>query len=160
MSAKFIVIFAFCLSSMGSFVFTLSPGYPTFLTSLFIMGSGVAMLQVALWPLLRTGVGEENYSFSSVLAQMFFGATAFLSPLAYIYLVLNMSGNGDGDLLITNLEKLTPSSMSWVAMYIIFGVICLAMVFVISLIKFLKLELKSDDKVGGLDIKIQLLKNH
>ena len=44
--------------------------------SLFLIGTGMAMLQVAINPLLRVSGGEENFAFYSVLAQLFFGGAA------------------------------------------------------------------------------------
>ena len=40
----------------------------------------MAMLQVVINPLLRTAGGEENYAFTSVIAQVIFGAASFVKP--------------------------------------------------------------------------------
>ena len=45
--------------------------------SLFLIGSGMAMLQVVINPLLRMSGGEEHYAFNSVLAQLIFGLRLF-----------------------------------------------------------------------------------
>jgi len=41
----------------------------------------MAMLQVAINPLLRVAGGEENFAFNSVLAQLVFGGASFLAPM-------------------------------------------------------------------------------
>jgi FHS family L-fucose permease-like MFS transporter len=58
--------------------------------SLFLIGCGMAMLQVVINPLLRTSGGEEHYAFNSVLAQLIFGAASFISPLVYSYMVAQL----------------------------------------------------------------------
>src|SRR6478735_4199450 len=67
------------------------PNYLTAILSLFLIGCGMAMLQVVINPLLRTAGGEENYAFTSVMAQLIFGAASFISPLVYSYMVTNIS---------------------------------------------------------------------
>ena len=52
-------------------------------TSLFVIGAGMAVLQVAINPLLRVAGGEENFAFNSAFAQLIFGAASFVSPLVY-----------------------------------------------------------------------------
>jgi len=48
----------------------------------------MAVLQVAINPLLRVAGGEEHYAFNSTLAQLIFGSASFISPRIYSYLVL------------------------------------------------------------------------
>jgi len=155
---KYVILIAFALSSSGSIIFTLSPSYASFLLSLFIMGAGVAMLQVSLWPLLRTAGGEENYSFNSVLAQMFFGVASFLSPMVYSYLVVNMPLNNGSNIVLDLFSYLVPSNMSWVSMYWIFGLISILMIFFILFIKFPKVKLQKDEQLGGFKTITYLLK--
>jgi fucose permease len=155
---KYVILIAFALSSSGSIIFTLSPSYASFLLSLFIMGAGVAMLQVSLWPLLRTAGGEENYSFNSVLAQMFFGVASFLSPMVYSYLVVNMPLNNGSNIVLDLFSYLVPSNMSWVSMYWIFGLISILMIFFTLFIKFPKVKLQKDEQLGGFKTITYLLK--
>jgi MFS transporter, FHS family, L-fucose permease len=72
-SQKSITIIAFLLIVFGTFIFLLHPVFLTFAVSLFIVGAGMAMLQVVINPLLRTAGGEEKYSFYLVLAQLLAG---------------------------------------------------------------------------------------
>jgi fucose permease len=58
----------------GALLFSLFPVYPVFLFSLFLIGCGMAIMQVAIYPLLRVAGGEEHFAFNSVMAQLVFGA--------------------------------------------------------------------------------------
>ena len=53
--------------------------------SLFMIGSSMAALQVAINPLLRVAGGEEHFAFNSAFAQLIFGIASFLSPQLYLY---------------------------------------------------------------------------
>ncbi len=86
---KKVMVMAFLISSIGAFLFASKVNYSFYLVSLFLIGSGMAMLQVAINPLLRTVGGEKQFAFNSVLGQLFFGLASFLSPLVYSYIVLN-----------------------------------------------------------------------
>src|SRR4030066_765171 len=72
------LVLAWILALGGALLFTLFPIFPVFLCSLFMIGSGMAILQVAIYPLLRVTGGEENFAFNSVIAQLVFGAASFL----------------------------------------------------------------------------------
>jgi fucose permease len=76
---KTIMTAAFVVAFIGSLILALWPDYLTAILSLFLIGCGMAMLQVVINPLLRTAGGEENYAFTSVLAQLIFGAASFVS---------------------------------------------------------------------------------
>ena len=81
------MMFAFAVSFLGSLILALFPNYLNAVFSLFLIGSGMAMLQVAINPLLREAGGEEHFAFNATIAQLIFGAASFLSPLVYSYLV-------------------------------------------------------------------------
>jgi fucose permease len=106
----------------------------------------MAILQVVINPLLRVAGGEEKFAFYSVLAQLFFGAASFLSPLLYSYLVLNVH-SGNSGFLIDILNGLVPENLKWVSLYWVFAVIALAMVVVISAVKFPKVELLEEERI-------------
>lgn len=153
---KLIMIAAFVVAFIGSLILALQPNYLTAVVSLFLIGCGMAMLQVIINPLLRTAGGEEHYAFTSVLAQLIFGAASFISPLVYSYMVTNMSVN---DSEIFNLLKShVPAEMSWISLYWLFAVICFFMVLIILASKFPKVKLKIDEKAGPLKTHVQLLK--
>lgn len=143
---KIMLIGAFLLAFGGALLFALVPSFSIALSSLFLIGIGMAILQVVINPLLRVSGGEEKFAFYSVLAQLFFGAASFLSPLLYSYLVLNVH-SGNSGFLIDILNKLVPADLKWVSLYWVFAVIALAMVAVIALVKFPKVELLEDERI-------------
>ena len=80
---KPVMIAAFAVAFLGSLILALFPNYLNAVFSLFLIGSGMAMLQVAINPLLREAGGEEHFAFNATIAQLIFGAASFLSPLVY-----------------------------------------------------------------------------
>lgn len=155
---KRVMVIAFLVAFSGALLFALLPSYLIAVGSLFLIGSGMAMLQVVINPLLRAAGGEENFAFNSVIGQLFFGLASFLSPLVYSYLVLNIGNEGQGALLQV-LDSVVPSELPWVSLYWIFAVISLAMIVVISLSKIPKVELQDDERPGPLKVHLDLLKD-
>jgi len=156
---KKLMIVAFSLAVAGSLLFAQMPSFGVFLFSLFTIGTGMAVLQVAINPLLRVAGGEENYAFTSVMAQLVFGAASFVSPLVYSWLVTSINGTGAQNSLINTLSNLVPESMSWVSIYWIFAMISLVMIFIILSIPFPKVGLNEDEKVGDKETYVSLFKN-
>lgn len=156
---KKIMIMAFLISSMGAFLFANTGTYLFYLVSLFLIGTGMAMLQVAINPLLRTIGGEKEFAFNSVLAQMFFGLASFISPLVYSYIINNVNDQAEsGNLIINLLNTLKIPEMEWISLYWIFAIISFIMVVIISLIKLPFVEKKEDEKAGALQTHLMLLK--
>jgi FHS family L-fucose permease-like MFS transporter len=157
---KPVMVAAFVVAFIGSSILALYPNYLTAICSLFLIGSGMAMLQVAINPLLREAGGEEHYAFNATLAQLIFGAASFLSPLVYSYLVLNLENRStESNLLITTLAKAVPESVPWVSLYWLFAVISLVMIVVVSVSRIPEVERKADERVGALATHVALLKN-
>ena len=84
---KIIMFFAFLISSIGAATIILYPGYLSFVISFFLIGAGMAILQVAINPLLRYAVSGENFAFFSIIGQLAFGSASFLSPIFYKFLL-------------------------------------------------------------------------
>ena len=154
---KFVMLFAFGIAFIGALLFGLFPKYNMAIISLFLIGSGMAMLQVVINPLLRSAGGEAEFSFYSLMGQLFFGLASFLSPLVYTYLSQNMSTSNNT--LFYLLKKVVPVNLTWVSFYWVFAVISLIMILVIAAFNFPKIELKEDEKAGALKVHIELLKN-
>ena len=153
---KKVMAAGFLLSFLGAFFFGWQATYTSYLVSLFMIGSGMAMLQVAINPLLRVAGGEANFAFNSVLGQLFFGLASFLSPLVYSYIVT--SNTGETPALAAALIRMAPESMSWIALYWLFAIVSLLMVLVIGLARLPRVELKADEKAGAWETHLQLLK--
>jgi fucose permease len=157
---KPVMVAAFAVAFVGSCILALFPNYLTAICSLFLIGSGMAMLQVAIYPLLREAGGEEHYAFNATIAQLVFGAASFLSPLVYSYLVLNLeSRTADSNLLITTLSRVVPENIPWVSLYWLFAVIALLMIGIVAVSRIPKVERKADEQVGGLTTHLGLIKN-
>ena len=156
---KKVITAAFLLATSGALLFSIFPSFGVYLPSLFLIGMGMAILQVAINPLLRVSGGEEHFAFTSVLAQLFFGGASFLSPLLYSYLVTNLSAGNTSGFLLSTLNGLVPGDLKWVSIYWIFAVIAAAMVIVVLVSKFPKVELNEEEKVGSISTIKELLKN-
>lgn len=139
---------AFLIAFIGALMFAVIPSFGVALISLFIIGIGMAMLQVVINPLLRTAGGEAQFAFNSVLGQLAFGAASFLSPWLYSYLVNNMH-TANSDTLITLLNGLVPEDLKWVSLYWVFAVIAFVMVVIVLFAKFPTVQLKEDEKIDA-----------
>ena len=126
---KAVLAGAFAMAFAGACLFASLPSFAVALASLFIIGIGMTLLQVAINPLLRVSGGEENFAFYSVMAQLVFGSASFLSPYVYSYLVTRLQGySGGGNALIDALARVVPPALPWVSLYWVFSVVTAAMV--------------------------------
>lgn len=157
-SEKMVLIAGFVLAFVAALVFALFPTFQISLLSLFSIGIGMAMLQVVINPLLRHTGGEKHFAFNSVLANFFFGAASFLSPLLYSYMVGKIHSN-DSSALILIFNQLVSPDLKWVSLYWVFAVTCLIMIVVIAFIKFPHVELKADEKIDTGSSFRELLRN-
>ncbi|MFC2149220.1 MFS transporter [Candidatus Auribacterota bacterium] len=146
---KKMMIAAFVLAAIANFLFVLFPSFYTFLPSLFLVGCGMAMLQVVINPLLRTAGGEEHYSFNSVLAQLVFGLASFVSPVVFSYLVVHLQSGDISNPLLAFFSKVVPSGLPWVSVYWVSTLICILMIIALSFLKFPEVETTSEEKLEG-----------
>ena len=153
---KKIMVAAFVVSFIGSLLLVLFPNYTSYIISLFLIGCGMAMLQVVINPLLRTSGGEENYAFNSVLAQLIFGAASFISPLVYSYLVQNLVNKNEIDSVQRIFASIVPENLPWISLYWVFAVVSLIMFAVILTSRFPKVILTKDEKAGALQVHLDL----
>jgi len=159
---KKVMVAAFGVALLGAAIFSLIPSFPIALLSLFLIGSGMAMLQVAINPLLRVAGGEEHFAFNSVMAQLAFGLASFLSPQLFSYLVLNLKdypSTGVTNGVLNILHQVVPAELPWVSLYWIFSVIALLMVILMLVVKLPGVELNEDEKAGAWSTHLELFKN-
>jgi FHS family L-fucose permease-like MFS transporter len=148
---KPVMVLAFLAGMLGSLSFALFPGYRVAIISYFTIGAGMAVLQVAVNPLLRVAGGEEHYAFNSTLAQLIFGSASFTSPRIYSYLVLNLKDSSvDQNILLRALRRLTPAELPWASIYWIFAVSALVMVAVLFFSRFPKVQHTDEERAGSL----------
>jgi len=157
---KRVILVAFIIAFLGAFLFATLSNFPAAMFSLFLIGLGMAMLQVAINPLLRVAGGEEHFAFTSVLGQLVFGLASFLSPQVYTYLVKNLqSYSGGENVFIEALAKVVPADLPWISLYWVFTVVTLVMILVIAAVRFPKVELKEDERAGAKETYKHLFKN-
>jgi fucose permease len=153
------LVFAWMLALTGALLFSLFPSFPVFLCSLFLIGCGMALLQVIIYPLLRVAGGEEHFAFNSVFAQLVFGIASFLSPFVYAYLVIHLDDpTAHKGILISFISYLTPESLSWVSIYWIFSFVSFLMIVIILFSPIPKIVRKEDEIVGAWDTHAALFK--
>lgn len=154
------LIFAWILSICGALIFSLFPVFPVFLCSLFIIGCGMALLQVISYPLLRETGGEEHFAFNSVIAQLTFGVASFLSPFVYSYLVTNLASDQiNYGIFLRLMSVITPRDLPWVSIYWLFFFFSFIMLVIVLLVQIRKVERKEDEIVGAWDTHVELFKN-
>jgi MFS transporter, FHS family, L-fucose permease len=157
---KKLIIVSFLGGTAGALSFALDPSYQVAVVSLFVMGAGMAALQVAINPLLRVAGGEAHFAFNSAFAQLVFGAASFLSPLVYAYLVtrLGPGGRGHGGVLGL-LASVTPAALPWVAIYWLFALSTLVMAVYVATLRLPVVERSADESAGTLGMYATLLRN-
>lgn len=156
---KPVMVLAFLAGTLGSLSFALFPGYRVAVASYFTIGAGMAVLQVAINPLLRVAGGEENYAFNSTLAQLVFGSASFVSPRIYSYLVLNLKDRSpDQSFVLRILRWLTPVELPWASIYWIFVVSALTMAVVLLFARFPRVQHTADERAGSLNMYRSLIR--
>lgn len=147
---KISLIVAWLLALAGAVTFSLFPSFPVFLVSLFMIGSGMALLQVALFPLLRVSGGEEHFSFNTVIVQLVFGIASFLSPFVYSYLVSHLKNDISGEnIFVKAMAVITPAGLPWVSIYWVFAIVSLLMVIIVVVSRFPKVVRTEEEVVGA-----------
>ena len=136
---KPVMIAAFAAAFAGSLLFATAPKYEIALVSLFLIGIGMTLLQVAINPLLRVAGGEEHFAANSVAAQLVFGGASFLSPFVYSYLVTHKGGA---------LASFVPPALPWVSLYWVFAGVTLLMVIVVAAVRLPRYELAEGERIG------------
>ena len=156
---KPVMIVAFAAATGGALSFAFHPAYSVAMPSFFVIGAGMATLQVAINPLLRVAGGEEHFAFNSAFAQLVFGLASFGSPRIYSYLVenLNQPGSQNNPLLLV-LGKLTPAALPWASIYWIFALLTALMIVLLGFLRFPKVEHTSDESAGSLQMYTSLLR--
>ncbi len=159
-SEKPVMVWAFLLAFSGALLFSLFPNYRAAIVSLFLIGIGMAMLQVAINPLLRTAGGEEHFAFNAVLAQLVFGSASFISPQVYSYLVMHLkNASHPTGTFFSIWSGMIPRQLEWISLYWIFAVISLIMIALVILVRLPRVSLKEEEKIGIWKTHRELLGN-
>jgi fucose permease len=154
------MVASFVAAALGAASFAAFPTYSMAVISLFGIGAGMAVLQVAINPLLRVAGGEEHFAFNSAFAQLIFGAASFVSPLVYSDLVRHLDpAHRELKGLYAVLGSITAPALPWTSVYWIFAVISAVCVVVIALLRMPKVERTAEESAGTLSMYRQLLRN-
>jgi FHS family L-fucose permease-like MFS transporter len=137
---------AFVLNGLGCLLIATSASYLAVIAGLFVIGLGMAMLQVVINPLTRSTVGEEHFAFYAVLGQLVFGAASFLSPFALT-------------LLQTNERTFAALGPPWVPFYAGAGVVFACFIAVTAKMRLPRAEFAEDERVGSFRSYRELLGN-
>lgn len=152
------MLVSFGVALAGAALLSLFVGYTVSLLSLFLMGIGMAMLQVVINPLLRSAGGEEHFAFNSVLAQLLFGLASFISPRIYTYIGANWQ-TGAGGWFLSLLRKVTNPQYTWTALYWVFLLVIGVMILIVLFSRYPTVILKEEERSGTRTIYAGLLKN-
>lgn len=134
------------LNVLGCLLIASSASYLAVIAGLFVIGLGMAMLQVVINPLTRSTVGEEHFAFYAVMGQLVFGVASFLSPFAL-------------SLLQTNEKAFAKFGPPWVPFYASAGLVFASFIALTAKMPLPKAELAEDERVGSFGTYLELLRN-
>ena len=126
---------AFALNLAGSLAIALLPRYAIVIGGLFVIGLGMAMLQVVINPLMRTAGGEARFAFFSVMGQLVFGLASFLSPWLFSDLMERPEAAG--------------KPLVWVTFYWAFVAMFTALIAITLRLPIPRVDLADDERAGG-----------
>lgn len=149
---------AFALNLLGSLAIAAFPYYLVVIGALFVIGVGMAMLQVVINPLMRAAGGEAHFAFFSVMGQLSFGFASFLSPLVFSALMQRLAADASSDdgFLVT-LARLMPGGLAWVSFYWAFVVIFVLVLALTRTMQIPPIELKEEERAGTRELYLKLL---
>jgi len=156
---KKVILGGFGLALAGALLFAAVPVYGVAVASLFLIGVGMALLQVAINPLLRVAGGSEHFAFNATLSQLVFGGASFLGPLAYAYLVRRLESGADrSGPLVGILAAMVPAHMAWVSVYWVLAACSAIMIGLLALVHFPKVERQEDEKSGSWQTHVKVFR--
>jgi fucose permease len=156
---KPVILGAFALSLAGSLLVACRTGYSTALISVFLIGVAMAVLQVAINPLLRVAGGEEHFAFNCALAQLVFGGASFVSPQVYSYLVTALDARAPKAGALALLAAVTPARWPWISLYWLFAVLSMTMLILVVLFRFPPVQRTEEESIGSWRLHRQLFGN-
>lgn len=151
------MLLAFTINLAGAAVFSFFPVYGAALVALFLIGMGMAMLQVIINPLMRTAGGEANFAFYSVMGQLVFGLASFVSPFVFSALMAEIA-RGDSSPVARLVTGLVPEGLGWVTFYWLFALVFLVVIVIISRMSIPKLTVEQDALSSPATVYLMLLR--
>jgi fucose permease len=155
---KPVMLASFVAALAGALAFAIDPEYKVAVMSLFVIGAGMAMLQVVINPLLRVAGGEEHFAFNSAFAQFVFGAASFISPHIYSYMVNSLPNAQAHSAILKGIARVTPPELPWASIYWIFAAVAATMLVIIGSVRFPRIVRNEDEQAGSVGTYMQLMK--
>jgi MFS transporter, FHS family, L-fucose permease len=155
---KQVIVGMFLVAFIGSILFAWLHTFTIAMVSLFLIGSSMAALQVAINPLLRVAGGEEHFAFNSAFAQLIFGIGSFLSPQVYAYMIVTLEQAPGRNVLLSTLSAVVPVTMRWISMYWLFAIVIAAVTLALAFTRFPDVERKEDETAGTAGMYRSLVK--
>jgi fucose permease len=134
---------AFALNLAGCLAISLYPVYAVVIAGLFVIGLGMAMLQVVINPLMRATGGEAHFAFFAVMAQLVFGLASYVSPLIYSALMHRPSA--------------ATRPLVWVQFYWAFVLVYVILIAITASLRIPRLTLADNERSGSVATYRQLL---
>jgi len=134
---------AFALNLVGCLAIGLYPVYAVVIAGLFVIGLGMAMLQVVINPLMRATGGEGHFAFFAVMAQLVFGLASYVSPQVYAALMQQPGA--------------AARPLVWVQFYWAFVVVYVILIAVTASLRIPSLTLTESERAGSVATYRQLL---
>ena len=126
---------AFTMNLLGCLAIALYPGYAVVIGGLFVIGLGMAMLQVVINPLTRATGGEGHFAFFSVMGQLVFGLASYVSPSVFSALMSDPAA--------------AHQTLVWVKFYQGFLLVFVLLIAITSALRMPKVELTAEERSGG-----------
>ena len=126
---------AFTLNLTGCLAISAHPAYLVVIGGLFVIGLGMAMLQVVLNPLLRTTGGEARFAFFSVMGQLVFGLASYVSPQIFTWLMRSPAA--------------AAGPLVWVVFYWAFVAVFATLIALTARLPLPRLALAESERAGG-----------
>lgn len=141
--ARYTMACAFALNLVGALAIAALPSYGVVIGGLFVIGLGMALLQVVINPLMRTVGGEVHFAFYSVMGQLVFGLASFLSPEVFKWLMER--------------PQAVMQPQPWLAFYWVFGLGFILLLLLNQRLPLPRVELREDERAGALSTYRELL---
>ncbi|MDV6330705.1 MFS transporter [Asticcacaulis sp. 201] len=152
---SFSLLTALSVNLAGALIFALHPTYLAGVAALFIIGAGMAMLQVIINPLMRMAGGETHFAFYSVLGQLVFGLASYLSP-AVFSVIMNHNATLPGALTALTTMFHAPH---WALLYWLFAVLFLLTIGLTFAINLKSFSLNADERAEPVGVYLSLMRN-
>ena len=134
---------AFGLNLLGCLGIALYPSYAIVICGLFVIGLGMAMLQVVINPLTRATGGEGHFAFFSVMGQLVFGLASYVSPLVFSMLMHRPGAEHE--------------ALVWVQFYWAFLLVFVSLIALTAWLPLPPVELAESERAGGLEAYRKLI---